>query len=962
MTPNCPTPDSVSTVSNPPGVPAGVYTRVAWTLGNLAPDQVVTIRYAAGIPQRANTTTFTGPTPTPASLGQTANLDNNNGPSTRETAVEQAYTNHATVTGSYTGVVAPGTDPQVSGSDTETVTSEDVRMRKASDTGSFVEDGVQGYTLTIDTSEYADASNIVVTDHLPNGICPLDDVQNYVTGAPPDCDPSAAFAPQGATITGVVQNPDGSFDVTFSPLTIDANGTAQIRYFARMRTTFTGGSNAGDPTSSGDTFTNTARLTATTNPAPGVNPPAPTGPITVSDESSATLTAGGPQLEKSLLPQTTPMTCGTTGAGYVHDPTAEQSTFNEGDRVCFKVRVQFPADVATRDPSVRDFLPPGLNYEPGSAVATTANTTLFTVDESTGNPLFVIGNPRALKRFVPRGAVFEAVLSAIVGGPAVGPAPDLTSNLAKFVFATTTGTVSQRDSVALHVTAPPPVSVVKGVANVNGGPANPPNTDDVQVRAGDVVTFRVDLHNDGTAANDNALDMLSPDVWDVLPLGITCADISAASDGGLCTDPGDPTQPTFSGSGTQSAIRWRLPASPALAPGGTRTLTYAMTIPADASVNTSFPNTASVRSFETATNRPGVTAEHLPRANVDTSTDPRDWDVPRASDDSEVHTPSVSVDKTNLTDITALNNGLNQAVVGETLTYTVQVRVPARTSVFHGVLSDPMPTGITYLSSSATFSATNTAPATDPLPAGFTLDPANGTLRFPAGYTNDTDTPHLFEVRIRARVSTLASNAQGVPRTNTARFDSQSALILGTDLPTVTDTSVVTVVAPQITLTKSDDDADNVVEAGEVVTYSLRVVGTAGRPHRARPVGRRLRAERPGLRRLPRPSPGRGEHRRRDGQQRLRRRHDPDRLAPARQLDHGPGAPLHRDRLSGRGRRPALHQHRDGAGQLAHRRQDRPAGSGQPPRAGGHVVGDRHPHRRVRHDHQDRRPPAAHHR
>ena len=142
-----------------------------------------------------------------------------------------------------------------------------------------------------------------------------------------------------------------------------------------------------------------------------------------------------------------------------------------------------------------------------------------------------------------------------------------------------------------------------------------------------------------------------------------------------------------------------------------------------------------------------------------------------------------------------------------------------------------MPTGITYLSSSATFSATNTAPATDPLPPGFTLDPANGTLRFPpAGYTNDTDTPALFEVRIRARVSTLASNAQGVPRTNTARFDSQSAPILGTDLPTVTGSSVVTVVAPQIALTKGDDDPDNVVEAGEVVTYSLRLVGTAGRP------------------------------------------------------------------------------------------------------------------------------------
>ncbi len=174
--PSCPTPDSVSTVSNPAGVPAGVYTRVVWALGDLAPDQVVTIRYAAGIPQRANTTTFDGPTPTPASLGQTANLDNNNGPSTRETATEQAYTNHATVTGDYTGPVAPGTGTTVSASDTETVSSEDVRMRKASDTGSFVEDGVQGYTLTIDTSEYADASDIVVTDHLPNGMCPLDDV------------------------------------------------------------------------------------------------------------------------------------------------------------------------------------------------------------------------------------------------------------------------------------------------------------------------------------------------------------------------------------------------------------------------------------------------------------------------------------------------------------------------------------------------------------------------------------------------------------------------------------------------------------------------------------------------------------------------------------------------------------------------------------------------------------------
>ena len=829
---SCPTPDSVSTVSNPAGVPPGVYTRVVWALGDLAPDQVVTIRYAAGIPQRANTTTWNGPTPTPASLRQAANLDNNNGPSTRETATEQSLTNHATVTGDYTGPVAPGTGTQVSASDTETVTAEDVRMRKTSDSGSFVQGGVQGYTLAIDTSEYVDASDIVVTDHLPNGLCPLDDVNNYVTGAPADCDPSAAFAPDNATITAVVQNPDGSFDVTFSPVALDADGSTQIRYFARMRTTFTGGDVAGDPTSSGDSFTNTARLTGTTVPAPGVNPPPPTGSLTVGDTSSATLTAGGPALQKTLLPQTTPMTCGTTGDGYLHDPTPAQGTFSEGDRVCFKIRVQFPTDVATRNANVKDFLPPGLTYEPGSATATIANDTDFTVDESTGNPLFLLGDTRTKPafRYVPKGATFDVVLSAIVGDPAAGPAPDVTSNLAKLTYTTSSGTVSQRDSVDVRIAAPPPVSIVKGVADVNGGPANPPDTDNVQVRAGDTVTIRVDLHNDGSAGDDNAVGVLSPDVWDVLPLGIVCTDISAISNNGACTDPGDAGQPTFSGNGTHSAIRWQLPAGPALAAGASRTLTYAMTIPADTSVNTSFPNTASVRSYETATNRPGVTAEHLPRANVDTSTDPLDWDVPRASDDSEVHTPSVSLDKSNLTDITEQNNGPNQAVVGETLTYTLQLRVPAHTSVFHGVLSDPMPLGLTYLSSSATFSAGNTSPATDPLPAGFTLDPANGTLRFPPSYANNDDNPHLFEVRIRARVSTLASNAHGVPRVNTSRFDSRSALGLGTDLPSVSDSSTVTVVAPQITLTKGDDDPDNVVEAGQQVTYSLRLVGTTGRP------------------------------------------------------------------------------------------------------------------------------------
>ena len=83
--------------------PPGVYTRVEWNLGDLAAGQIVTIRYAAGIPLRANTTTWPGGAPSPASLAQAANLDNNTGPSTREGIPESSATNIAQATGTYSG-------------------------------------------------------------------------------------------------------------------------------------------------------------------------------------------------------------------------------------------------------------------------------------------------------------------------------------------------------------------------------------------------------------------------------------------------------------------------------------------------------------------------------------------------------------------------------------------------------------------------------------------------------------------------------------------------------------------------------------------------------------------------------------------------------------------------------------------------------------------------------------------
>ena len=279
---NCLAPTTVATVTDPVGRPAGVYTQVTWTIGNLAGAGARTIAYRAGIPLRANTATFPGGTPAPASLNQTANLDNNTGASTAETGSEQAYANHARASGTYTGTVFGGGSSTVTAVDDVTVMSEDLALQKSVAPTGFTGGNIATYTLNLQTSEYRQAAGIVITDHVPNGVCPLSATTNFAAGSPSECDPGAGFAPTNATIASATQLADGSFDLVFAPVTSLAhNGVLTITYQGRMRTTYTGdggGVTPGSPTVAGDTFTNTVSLDGTSEPLatvgePGVTPP-----------------------------------------------------------------------------------------------------------------------------------------------------------------------------------------------------------------------------------------------------------------------------------------------------------------------------------------------------------------------------------------------------------------------------------------------------------------------------------------------------------------------------------------------------------------------------------------------------------------------------------------------------------------------------------------------------------------
>lgn len=823
---NCLTPVAVDTVSAPAGLPAGVYTEVTWDVGTLAPGQVLTINYAAGIPQRANTLTFPGGTPSPQSLGQAANLDNNTGHTTRQNGEAATLTNFVDVSGTYAGTVEGGGSTAVDVQASHTVTVNDLRIIKSVSPTDFTGGGLATYTLSIASSEYGDNSDITLTDTIPNGVCPLDTTRNYVGGSPPDCDPGTV-APS-VPYQSVTQNSDGTFTVVFDPIDVPRNGTATITFQARMRTTYTGGSLAGEPTATGDSFTNRATEVGTSTPIPGSPDLTPT---TVTDSSSVTQTSSGGNLTKLIQPRVAAQSCADNTYA---KPAPALATFNLGDRMCFEITADFAAPNDTVDPIVTDFLPLGTTLEAGSIVTGPDNTlpaNQINLDESmAANDVlhWTLGAPQPSGELVvDPGSVFQVRFSAIVTSASPTTVPLATTNYAKLQTQNSAGNVSSlRDRVLFDINPAPPVSVLKGVDSVNGLPAggNPPNVDHVQVKEGDVVVFRVDVTNPPASPSP----VQSVQSWDVLAPGITCAAVSAISSAGVCTNPGDPNQPPFALAGTRSAIVWNRPASEVINPGASVTFTYAVTIPAGTGAGTDLVDTASVRSFDIQNNVSGKVSTFFPANNVDTTVPAANQNAPAASDNSDVFIAAVAVTKSVASAVNEAGNvggepppgaASTQATIGEQVTYTIFADIPADATAYAGVLSDPLPTGLTLLSASAGFSpSAGTVPPTQPLPPGVTFNATTATLTLPAVFDNTSAVPVRFAVTIVARVTTATSNVAGVNRTNTATF-TEGASPGGLTAPPVTGSAQVAIVEPSPSLAKSANPTN--VVGGQTVTYTL---------------------------------------------------------------------------------------------------------------------------------------------
>lgn len=828
--PNCLTPNLVETVSNPPGYPAGIYTHVVWTnVANLAPSGTFNLQYVAAVPIRENTMTWTGATP-PLTGAQGSNLDNNAGP---ETTHGQALTNHAKVTADYQG---PGGPTSVTDDTNLTREAVDLRIVKSVDPEGLSVGAISHWTLNIATSEYRYQENVVITDTLGNGYCPLGPV-NYEHTPPPastECNPVAGENPT-APYSSAVEQADGTWVITWNGTsypalgTIDPNADFNLTFPTRTRQYFQQNYQNADPILSNDDGHNDVDISGESWVicSPGAPSPCPNGDpdqifnqwtngTAVGDDSAADQIGSGPTIDKRVSP-TLNGNCATLTdyASGIRPPA------HPGDYICWRLTMTFPSNLATGNVRVGDFLPPNTSYIQGSTVALPTNTAVI-ASASPPEPDLIgaIGLRWLLDdggNEVQAGKVFDVVFATEVTRDKGSEDGEIAGNLMKAVYTNTDGTtfpLRDQEDFELQI---PEISLLKGVYRVDGQPpaGNPPNTDGVVVDGGQDVTYRVDLTNDGS------VDAINTEVWDILPPEVTCADVDAGSisNGGTCN-------------GAQNRIEWFGLTVPA---GGALMLTYTVEIPDGLTGGDVLVNHAGVRQFASQSGSgPYV---QIPEDNIDPTQEPN-ANAPAADDPSNVIIENSVLIKTRSTQINQPgNNAASQATIGERIDYTVTATIPEGTSLYgaNTALVDNVSTrmAVVPLSASATLNdGTGGGPV--PLPtAGLALTQSGNNIRisFPNPYSNPAHSgDDVIVLTFSAIVRDLYPNnyAQGTSTQytlpNTATLSWQNA---GGANRSASGSINTTVVEPRISIDKTASTAGP-VEPNDIFTYSLQVSNASG--------------------------------------------------------------------------------------------------------------------------------------
>ena len=837
LTATCFTPATITTL-------AGGSTQVVWdsaSLGgsaNLAANAILEITYLAGIPLRENTNTWTGATPSAASLGQGRNLDNNSGAPTSESATEGDVTNSLSATGVFQGPSTTGTNPVLTDQTQSTNTAEDLVIRKSM-SGQVIQGTVVTTTLTIQTGEYRDTTSLVVTDTLPDGLCPIASGAIDVdcgTGADPTIDTGSG--PVAAPFTSATENADGTWTLVWDAPTVAGlaslahSSTITMTFESRVRTHYqeNGANEAGRPVLNFDSLTNDVALEALDfrrDPAIDAvdGDPEPDGQLDF-DVSQASIDGIGPTIDKRVSTYTDALDAGSgitagtvgdlcqagTGITWVDGPSSNPVTgFGPGDYVCFDLRASFPAFIDADGVEIQDLLPAQFEYVTGSArrvttggSADTLAGTTVSEDTSGANDVvtFVVDGDSQVPS-APSGQQFHWTIAARMLDPNLSAAYDINANLMKMTTRNTAGTVFQyRDESTVEWTEP----------QVHLDKNNDASTAQV---AGDTVTYTIRIWNDGNIAADDL------EVWDRLPTGIQCADVVALG-GATCAS---------------DVLVWDATDIPTVAENTTLgtapvTLTYQVLLPTTVDPARTYTNTAGVRRYQADTNASDAPYVYYPATNIDPTVTPN---TTAAHDTSQITIRAASTTKVQQSSVNETGNPANavpattaeRATIGETLTYTVTATIPEGTTVVDARLSDTLNGNLVlHATPTWTFNAvvddpawTLTAPAIG----------AGGTVRLDraGSYTNAPSSGD--DTLVLTIVARVASGVAGNTITNQGQFSYLPDPAIGTTRVNVNSSTInTTIVEPAITMTKNENDADDIVSPGDSLTYTLTINATSG--------------------------------------------------------------------------------------------------------------------------------------
>jgi fimbrial isopeptide formation D2 family protein/uncharacterized repeat protein (TIGR01451 family) len=758
----CLTPSSVTTTTTDPDgagpLPSGVYTRVEWDAASLATNLLAgesfVMDYVAAIPLRENIDTVLA--------NPTANLDNNTGPLTTES--EAQLQNLVTASGFYNGRVAAST-----ATDIEEVIAEDLSIHKTVDSPTFAQGDTPVFSLVIETSEYAvSTGTMTVTDTLPATL-------DFVSASTP--------------VDGTTLNADGTLTLQWDLAGAGgANHVNTLTINTAVRDTHRQGDGSGGaPVASNDEHVNVTDVAADVTVVSASD--GSTSVVSLVDESSATQTSEGPSILKEVSePGAGILTCGD-GSGLTFNPTTA-GQYRPGDRVCFRLSADFPSNMDTLSPVISDLLPTGFSLESWAAGAGS--------DIASGAMTFTDGDPFLEWSFADQdtgGVTIEIVLSTTIDDPLAAASGESVENLMKFRYLNENDEVYQLRDLANASWGEANLSLSKGILDINDSAVSGAPADEVAAQEGDVVTYELDVVNNGSQI---ALDA---SIRDVLPEGIACTDVAAISDGGACD-------------GANDWIQWDAADDLDINGGASLQLTYDVTIPVGVSAGASLINTAGVRNYGGETNT-GSPFTYVPGDNIDptltSNTDPAD-------DDAEVTTALPTLDKSRDTGVTAdAGNPNNRATIGETVSYDLELDLPSGTTFYAATLTDFLPAGMDLDSGSASALLDGAA-----LPAGFsfTVDDAGNsvTVDFPDPYTTPAGANETLSVTFDAVVLDTATNVRDFANPNSADFDFEN---VAGDSRNVGDTINTRIVEPNIIVAKSHDDGDGVVTAGQTLTYTV---------------------------------------------------------------------------------------------------------------------------------------------